>query len=401
MSAATIASDKQPIDINSGSSEIPFTPIPYLYKIAINYKSCIYRIGPLQQFADILPFLKPNINSNPEDPHYLEESVRFAKNGVATCLQHYLKNLLYKEEKLHTTNYIDNWLIHTLISHRDECIAREQGKTVQEYDSYILQSDYDFFSKKNSTTYVQIYTFRNQKWIAINMGIRLNFEYDLEPVYAYFCEPTDDEKKQFGWLNVSGKKVYIYPGVNWNPRFILKGFSSKKNAPLSNFAVPMVFPKRAPFKGCEEYFDPRIKMHYNHHAIFKDNETLITEVYKNAGIEVPLNYTSLLKKAIDRTIIISKEGLMARLQCYFDKHLKKEILQFLLPLYLLGNFKKCDLVLTVNLKQVKMNDKAIKDHDEGIQDPINYIYWARTVIKPELAYMNARLLGQVHETWLL
>lgn len=163
----------------------------------------------------------------------------------------------------------------------------------------------------------------------------------------------------------------------------------------------MVFPKRAPFKGCEEYFDPRIKMHYNHHKIFKDNETLITKVYKNAGIKVPLNYTSLMKKAIDTTIIISKDGGMARLQCYFDKHLKKEILQFLLPLYLLGNFKKCDLVLTVNLKQVKMNDKAIKDHDEGIQDPINYIYWARTVIKPELAYMNARLLGQVHETWLL
>ena len=361
-------------------------------------------------------------------------------------------------------NYMDYWIAHTLESHFNECVVRDGGKgaptptmpsddkkepmlaaqekannetTIERArqvvgsernkewndeldrrsaqndgeDGESLSADYDFFDDKNSTSFMKAYTFKGQKWVTVDMGLTLDLQHNMQPVYAFFCEPTDDEKREFGWLDAEGQVKYIYPGVDWNPRFVLKGFATEANAANKNkglnFAVPKgAYPIAAPFEGSEEQYDPRIKLHYDHQHILNrpEDENRIRAVYENAGRQVPSasELSMALKDAIEMTIVMARRDFgLARMHCYRDKKSKNERLQFLLPLYLLRDQRRYDLALAVDLRQVKDNDDAIAADKRKIYDPANYTYLAHTVLEPKWAYMNSRLMGRVINAWLL
>ncbi len=391
--------------------QVEFSPIP-IHKVNVTCRDggChngeTFHLHQFQQFADIIPVCRGvNYTDRYSGTQFtLSQCFRYQRVGLANSLVN-VPNLEREHwgDRYHSTlkNYMDYWIAHTLEMHRDECRGGEQG----------LSADYDYFSDTNSTEYVKSYTFRGQKWVTINMGLTLNLEHNLKPVYAFFCEPTDDEKRTFGWLDAEGREKYIYPGVNWNPRFILKGFRTRRTASNQRFErdalpIPRDFPKAAPFEGSEEQYDPRIVLFWDHdHIINREiNKNRIKAVYSNAQRDVPSDseLSRALKDAVEMTITMATRDLgLARMHCYRDGRLNKEKLQFLLPLYLLRNPNTYDLALAVDLRQVIQNDDALRADREGRYNPANYTYRASTVLQPEWAYMNSRLLGRVRQAWLL
>jgi hypothetical protein len=103
-----------------------------------------------------------------------------------------------------------------------------------------------------------------------------------------------------------------------------------------------------------------------------------------------------MKKGIENTIKRLEKGReldIVRVQRYKGKY------QYLFPIYIpiFGEIKQhFDLALILDMKEKKRND----DIPEDSTDPNHYYYKASTVLDPDSAWSNSRILGKVNLVWL-
>lgn len=222
--------------------------------------------------------------------------------------------------------------------------------------------------------------------MAIHMKLTQNIREGLEPIYAFFQRrPTQSPD--------SSKPEWQF--VCWNTKagaVRVDGLASFKK--LSDL-------EPAPYVGASESFDPRIE-------ILTDNKTArhlmendehhgrVQGVFAKAGNSSDERTQQiLLQNAIDATVKIAQVELdVARLQAFRDKNSKKEVLQFVLPLYILAHDGDMpDLALAIS---TKISHGTVEDY----RDPNNFYYEVKSVLEPMMAYKNCRPLGRINQNWL-